>query len=153
VRPPALLHVSLIRLSVCVFHLREKLLALRSQQRHIVPGDQPHDAVVNVQVGVRELVAEVHEAATVGDAHEELRLGAREHGDSLADDRELTLDRGAQQTRRVLFIELDAGEHRLDGIAGLDDVPQVRGRFTPHRGVAWCARSRAPRSGCGRRRS
>ena len=53
--------------------------------------------------------------------------------DRLADDGELALDGRAQHARRLVLVELDAGEHRDDGVAGLDDVPQVRGRRTLQR--------------------
>ncbi len=77
---------------VCVSHLREEDFALPPEDRHLVVGDQPDHQVVGVPVLVGELVAEVHDAPSVGEAREEGWSRSREGGGRLPDGYELPLD-------------------------------------------------------------
>ena len=66
--PSALLQASSLRLSVCVSHLRKEGFALPPQDGYLIAGDQPDDPVVGVPILVGELVAEVQDAPSVGQA-------------------------------------------------------------------------------------
>ena len=84
-----------MRLLVCVSHFRQQRFAFRAQHGHVVASDQPDDAVVDALVLMRELVAEVDDAAAVCDARKERWVESRQPYRGLADDGELTLHRGA----------------------------------------------------------
>ena len=91
---------------------------------------------------VRELVAEVDDPASVGDARGQARLEAQQRVDRLADEDELALDPGTGELGVTVGRVVDAGQEALDGPTGAGDVGQVGEDATRHRAAAWCARSR-----------
>jgi hypothetical protein len=105
-------------LSVCVAYLFKKSRALCAQGGRVSPSDRVDGLVVNPRVLVHESIAETDDEACVRDARGEIRVATGEHGDGLANDGGLALDRRADGPPRPVGLEDDAGEYLGEPVAG-----------------------------------
>jgi hypothetical protein len=85
-----------------------KSRALSPQDRRVVLSNRVDGLVVDLRVLVHETVAEADDEACVRDARSERRVAAGKDADGLADDGELTLDRGADRPPRTVGLEVDS---------------------------------------------
>src|ERR1039458_9437519 len=109
----------MMRWLVCVSRLCEQGLALGPEHRHIIASDEPDDAVVDMWVLMRELVAKVDDAAALGETREQRRVEESERRGGFADGDELTLHGRAQESTGAVLVELHAREREADGLAGV----------------------------------
>lgn len=108
----------------------QKLSALLEKCRQVVLDDAPDQSVVDGGVLVGELIAKADDLWCLIDLGKSFLVSLRELIKCLTDDRELPLNRRANQAAVAVIIEVDASDGLLDGLTSLDHIVEEGPRIT-----------------------